>query len=81
MLARMAALARVKENFCSISRRGMVGCMVGCWDGGDGGGLAGGKCEICWSESPCTVIGMFEDWLCVADRSSAKSAVCCLKSK
>lgn len=27
MLARMAALARVKENFCSISRRGMVGCM------------------------------------------------------
>lgn len=32
--ARMAALARVKENFCSISRRGMVGL----WDGGDGGG-------------------------------------------
>lgn len=27
LLARMAALARVKENFCSISRRGMVGCM------------------------------------------------------
>ena len=41
--AKMAMLARVKENFCSISRRGMVGC-----DGGGGGGLAGEKCEMGW---------------------------------
>lgn len=38
--AKMAMLARVKENFCSISRRGMVGgTVVVC-------GLAGGKCEM-----------------------------------
>lgn len=41
--AKRASLPREKENFCSISRRGL-GCGIG---GAGGRALVGGKCGFC----------------------------------